>query len=643
MSSQAGPRIHGIGRSGDSNLLLCLDAHDAGSYPGEPTTNYISSVTGWPGSAGVGYATPVTLGEFGQLRNLAPIFDTYGLVPYTLSMEMKGNIPGGVYVYMQNGSYTKYSFVALSVNVTTEYQLFTFSNLTPAGPTAAWLANTPSDDRAMLACYTGYGSGRNPTVRKIQLELGAYATPFVEPRLPDPYAQGYSARPASVNLMMSGNGFEDLSPSKHVITASGGATTGGPGKFSSTSLDFTTSGSSFSIPSSEDFNLGTGDFTFDFWYNPPTVETYNYLLYIGNYNAVFYFYNISTSTGGYSIIHNNPTTWQYAITSGAVGGNNILAANEWQHIAFTRAGNTFRVFRNGILLATDTDSANITKDGAGIAQGAYGGDGINGYVDQYRLTKGTALWTQSFTPPTRRNRSAPIVDLSGNNNGVNLAVKSATGVATYRKGQVIEPIADAIWDFDGTDEYFETGLYLSSTCSISCWYKRTEPDITSSDDIMMNVNCWNNTGSNNFFYMMVQDPYYNPSPGGSVEVWAYGYTSGSRDDWYPSGQPYASYVNVWRNVCVTFDGSSGYAYMDGEYMGSDTLPFTGWKAGDPGYSASGNNQSTLLFAGRRGYGSTAAPTRFFNGEMANCMVFNKTLTAAQVKDNFNAQRSRFGV
>ena len=55
-------------------------------------------------------ATPFTLGEFGQLRNLSPIFDTYGLVPYTLTMDVKTNIPGGVYVYMQNGSYTKYYF-----------------------------------------------------------------------------------------------------------------------------------------------------------------------------------------------------------------------------------------------------------------------------------------------------------------------------------------------------------------------------------------------------------------------------------------------------------------------------------------------------------------------------------------------------
>ena len=103
MSTAGGPRIT------TDNLVMCLDAHDAKSYPGEPTANYFEDLG------------EVTRGEFGQYRNLVSIFETYGLVPYTLSMDIKGNIPGGVYMYMQNGSYTKYSFVALSVSVTTEY------------------------------------------------------------------------------------------------------------------------------------------------------------------------------------------------------------------------------------------------------------------------------------------------------------------------------------------------------------------------------------------------------------------------------------------------------------------------------------------------------------------------------------------
>jgi hypothetical protein len=132
------------------------------SWRGKPMTNYISNPT-----------EEMARGEFGQYRDLAPTFNTYGLVPYSLSMDIKTNKNGSVLVYMQNGSSTKYSFVSSSVNATTEWQRFYFNNLTPA-------ISTPSDIAATLATYTGYGSGVTPTVRNIQLELGSYATSFVD-------------------------------------------------------------------------------------------------------------------------------------------------------------------------------------------------------------------------------------------------------------------------------------------------------------------------------------------------------------------------------------------------------------------------------------------------------------------------------
>jgi len=66
MSTAGGPRLAGIGRGGDSDIVLCVDAHDAGSYGGEPTTNLFpqpslaSSAVGstWTGNGGTwGYST----------------------------------------------------------------------------------------------------------------------------------------------------------------------------------------------------------------------------------------------------------------------------------------------------------------------------------------------------------------------------------------------------------------------------------------------------------------------------------------------------------------------------------------------------------------------------------------------------------
>ena len=51
MSTAGGPKLKGIGRGGDSDLVLCMDAHDAGSYPGEPTRNYLIH-----GASGIPYS-----------------------------------------------------------------------------------------------------------------------------------------------------------------------------------------------------------------------------------------------------------------------------------------------------------------------------------------------------------------------------------------------------------------------------------------------------------------------------------------------------------------------------------------------------------------------------------------------------------
>jgi hypothetical protein len=150
MPTKVGPRAVSQG------LTFSFNTKDVkNSYLGKPIVNYISTI---------GDPTEVMpRGEFGQYRDLAPIFNTNGLVPYSLSMDIKVNKPGSVFVYMQNGSYTKYSFVNNSVNAKTEYQRFYFNNLTPA-------ISTPSETAAILATYTGYGSGVTPTVKNIQVD-----------------------------------------------------------------------------------------------------------------------------------------------------------------------------------------------------------------------------------------------------------------------------------------------------------------------------------------------------------------------------------------------------------------------------------------------------------------------------------------
>jgi len=239
-------------------------------------------------------------------------------------------------------------------------------------------------------------------------------------------------------------------------------------------------------------------------------------------------------------------------------------------------------------------------------------------MDEFRITKGTALWGGAFTPPTRRNLSAPVVDRSGSDNGGNFATTDMTDVATYRDGQVIEPVASAVWDFDGTDDRI-TGnnkpLTPGTTWTISVWFK---PDTTS-------------------YYKYLYSQFFDPETVGdmvvrikddaSIQVLEFTSTGGAVYNWYTAASTLTAFV--WKNVtvCRTGAGSTDLnIYINGELM-SKTSTTGSWGTSVGGF--------------RYGIGFTDGS--YYDGKIAAVQVYDTPLTAQQVKENFNQQRNRFGV
>ena len=109
--------------------------------------------------------------EFLQYADLAPIFDQYGMVQYTVSFDIKSANTGAqntMLVYMQNGTYTKYSFVYTSIPVTTSYVRKSLT-ATPA-------ISRATETQAMLAFYGTYGTGNIPSVKNVKIEFGNTAS-----------------------------------------------------------------------------------------------------------------------------------------------------------------------------------------------------------------------------------------------------------------------------------------------------------------------------------------------------------------------------------------------------------------------------------------------------------------------------------
>jgi hypothetical protein len=211
---------------------------------------------------------------------------------------------------------------------------------------------------------------------------------------------------ASVSLLLPMDGadgsttFTDRSSNSLTVTAFGDAQIStAQSKFGGASGLFDGSGDYLSVADDVAIQLGSGDFTIEFWFYLPTgaakekafmtigtwpTNTQAFLLYYGGAGEVAIY--VSTSTFFWQISDRRVTT--------------SPAADQWHHLAITRGGTTFRGFFNGTKSVEFTYSSALTTGPLTIASGASGSNAINARIDDLRITKGVARYTGNFTPPT---------------------------------------------------------------------------------------------------------------------------------------------------------------------------------------------------------------------------------------------------
>lgn len=117
--------------------------------------------------------------------DMAPIIDKYGLDrEYSVSFDLKSKVAGGINVYSQNGSGTRYDIGSKTIQATTEYKRYSHT----FRPTASNMEM----NQAMLAFYGTYGSGRIPFVKNVKFELGNKVT-IDTPSPKEDYENAYPA------------------------------------------------------------------------------------------------------------------------------------------------------------------------------------------------------------------------------------------------------------------------------------------------------------------------------------------------------------------------------------------------------------------------------------------------------------------
>lgn len=207
----------------------------------------------------------------------------------------------------------------------------------------------------------------------------------------------------SIYLKMNGaNGsttFYDSSLYGHTVTANGDAQIStAQSKFGGASAAFDGTGDWLSLASSGLFSFGTGDFTIEAWIYGNNIS----VSIIDTRSADVlgsYIFGISSSKLDFLYSTASP----YRLTS-----TNNVPSSQWSHVAVTRSSGTLRLFIDGSQEASTTatgviDANNTPAIGGGRSTGASTVNGyfFNGYIDDFRVTKGVARYTANFTPPQR--------------------------------------------------------------------------------------------------------------------------------------------------------------------------------------------------------------------------------------------------
>ena len=193
------------------------------------------------------------------------------------------------------------------------------------------------------------------------------------------------------------NTFLDSSSNAFSVTRAGSSTQGSFSPFSAEegkwSANF--SGSEYFEFNNSDFAFGTGDFTIELWIYFQWSPSYG--LFSGGtpHNQVIGPALSPANSGqGWQIYHGTSET-----NLSNTGLGNLQ--NTWVHVAYVRASNVVNVYQNGVKVTSDiSDSTNYSNNEFSIGYYYSKSYDYEGRMSNFRVVKGTAVYTGAFTPPT---------------------------------------------------------------------------------------------------------------------------------------------------------------------------------------------------------------------------------------------------
>ena len=395
----------------------------------------------------------------------------------------------------------------------------------------------------------------------------------------------------TVNGNPSVQRFSPFSPSAAYSTS----TIGGSGYFDG-------SGDYLSVADNAALDI-PGDFTIEMW------------LYVGSGNVfragiVGHRDQGSFSDGTDWVIRVETTDGKIGFgyaASGAYYDMGTYRIGEWGHYAVSRSGSTVRTFKNGVLIATATDSSSWSSTQPFYIGRNVAGYDYVGYISNFRLVKGTAVYTSAFTPPTAPVTAITNTSLLTNftNGGIfdNAMMNNLETVGNAQISTSVVKFGTGSMAFDGTGDWLtapnSNGLYIGSgNFTIEGWLYLNA--LGSSKGI---VSQFNSGGSGPGWTLYTKTTNVLEFYGGSGTVTVTGTTAISATTW-----THFAVVRNGSTITIYINGTAGGTATNSSFSDDTTaLVYVGGRADNAALSLNGYIDDLRITKGYARYTANFTP------------------------------------
>ena len=394
------------------------------------------------------------------------------------------------------------------------------------------------------------------------------------------------------------NAFLDSSSNAITISSTSTPTQGTFTPFASNwSTNFNGSTDYISVTYNSALSLISGNWTIECWiYLTSTSNTSaNIFNKDGIANSSYSQYGLQLNGSGKLLATiGNGTSLTPTVTS--YTGTTTLNTNQWYHVALVMNGSTGTLYLNGNVEATGTQTITMQEGSKPLLIGYQTGQSaVNyfpGHISNFRIVKGTAVYTSSFIPQT-----SPLTAISGtslltlqdnrikDNSGNNLTITASGSPAAYSRSPFAVSTYSTTTNSGSMYLNGSSGLTLpynisalalgSNNFTCECWLYPTA--LNSQMLIFSGQSDWNTAAGTSFVFNVTNGTYAS-----GVYIGSTGHTAAS---------PTVS-LNTWTHVAWVRNGTTFSMYKNGVLFSSATgvtgsvnagtannLPFVGYYNG----------------------------------------------------------------